>query len=176
MCLAVSTGQCYSARPEAAKHRVKSAPQYRLHPSVPPIIIGLATLSRTASLPYFGIDRIGDFGQVGAANLWKSGPLFSTGTKEAELMLEELRLNPRSPAARFRGRCPGESATTEDGTVDPRLSTGFAEGARSRSTGPAGAGPRPRRGASKGAGRSEGTPWPSGDRRRRVRLSKHHPH
>jgi len=33
-----------------------------------------------------------DFGQVGAACLWKSGPLFSTGTKEAELMLEELRL------------------------------------------------------------------------------------
>ena len=138
MCLAVSTGQCYSARPEAAKHRVKSTPQYRLHLLVPPIFIGLATLSHTTPLPYFGIDRIGDFGQVGAANLWKSGPLFSTGTKEAELMLEELRLNPRSPAARFKGRCPGESAATGDGTVDPRLSTGFAEGARPRSTGVAG--------------------------------------
>jgi hypothetical protein len=33
------------------------------------------------SLPYFGIDRMGDFGQVGAANLWKSAPFFSTGTK-----------------------------------------------------------------------------------------------
>jgi hypothetical protein len=32
-------------------------------------------------LPYFGIDRMGDFGQVGAANLWKSAPFFSTGTK-----------------------------------------------------------------------------------------------
>jgi len=53
-------------------------------------------------------------------------------------MLEELRLNPRSPAARFKGRCPGESAATGDWTVDPRLSTGFAEGARSRSTGVAG--------------------------------------
>ena len=53
-------------------------------------------------------------------------------------MLEELRLNPRSPAARFKGRCPGESADTGDGTVDPSLSTGFAEGARSRSTGVAG--------------------------------------
>jgi len=53
-------------------------------------------------------------------------------------MLEELRLNPRSPAARFRGRCPGEGAAAGDGTVDPRLSTGFAEGARLRSTGAAG--------------------------------------
>jgi len=53
-------------------------------------------------------------------------------------MLEELRLNPRSPVQRFKGRCPGESAATDDATADPRLSTGFAEGARSRSTGVAG--------------------------------------
>ena len=53
-------------------------------------------------------------------------------------MLEELRLNPRSPAARFKGRCPGVNAATGDGSVDPRLSTGFAEGARSRSTGATG--------------------------------------
>ena len=53
-------------------------------------------------------------------------------------MLEELRLNPRSPAARFEGRCPGERAAVGDRTVEPRLSTGFAEGARSRSTGAAG--------------------------------------
>ena len=79
-----------------------------------------------------------DFGQVGAASLWKSGPLFSTGTKEAELMLEELRLNPRSQAERFKRRYPGQSAATEDSTVDPRLSTGFADGARLHSTGPAG--------------------------------------
>src|SRR2546428_13322346 len=141
MCLAVSTGQCYSARPEAAKHRVKSTPQYRLHLLVPPIFIGLATLSHTTPLPYFGIDRIGDFGQVGAANLWKSGPLFSTGTKEAELMLEELRLNPRSPAARSRGRRPGGCVLTDVGAVDPNLSTGFARRARRRS--PGGGGPIP---------------------------------
>ena len=53
-------------------------------------------------------------------------------------MLEELRLNPRSPAARFKGRGPGESAATGEWTVDPRLSTGFAEWARWRSTGAAG--------------------------------------
>src|SRR2546427_1894179 len=135
MCLAVSTGRCYSARPEAAKYRVKSASQYRLHLSIPPIIIGLATLSHTASLPYFGIDRIGDFGQVGAASLWKSGPLFSTGTKEAELMLGELRCSLRAPAKRPTGGCPGVSAATDVAVVDPNLSTGFADGARWRSTG-----------------------------------------
>ena len=76
-----------------------------------------------------------DFGQVGAASLWKSGPLFSTGTKEAELMLEELRLNPRSPAARSRGRCLGTVVDTGGGLVDPNLSTGFAGRAWLRSTG-----------------------------------------
>ena len=50
-------------------------------------------------------------------------------------MLEELRLNPRGPVQRFRGRCPGENGATGDGTIDPQLSTGFAEGPRSRSTG-----------------------------------------
>ena len=33
-----------------------------------------------------------DFGRVGTASLWKSGPLFSTGTMEAELMVRELRV------------------------------------------------------------------------------------
>jgi hypothetical protein len=28
---------------------------------------------------------MGDFGRVGAASLWKSGPLFSTGSSLAEL-------------------------------------------------------------------------------------------
>jgi hypothetical protein len=31
------------------------------------------------------MDRMGDLGQVGLANLWKSDPLFSTGFSEAEL-------------------------------------------------------------------------------------------
>jgi hypothetical protein len=35
-----------------------------------------------------------DFGRLGSASLWKSGPLFSTGTKEAELMVRELRVEP----------------------------------------------------------------------------------
>jgi hypothetical protein len=37
---------------------------------------------------------MGDFQRIGTANLWKSGPLFSTGTKEAELMVRELRVEP----------------------------------------------------------------------------------
>ena len=37
-----------------------------------------------------------DFGRLGRASLWKSGPLFSTGTSETELMTVELRLNLRS--------------------------------------------------------------------------------
>ena len=76
-----------------------------------------------------------DFGQVGAANLWKSGPLFSTDTKEAELMLEELRLSPRAPGARSWGRCRGAVAASSDVEVKRRLSTGYAERARLRSTG-----------------------------------------
>jgi hypothetical protein len=33
-----------------------------------------------------------DFGWLGSAGLWKSGPLFSTASKEAELMVRELRV------------------------------------------------------------------------------------
>src|SRR2546428_13199569 len=38
----------------------------------------------TIPLPDFGTDRMGDFQRVGTANLWKSGPLFSTGADNAE--------------------------------------------------------------------------------------------
>src|SRR5437016_14525672 len=76
-----------------------------------------------------------DFGQVGAASLWKSGPLFSTRTKEAELMLEELRLNPRSSRARTWGRCWDEPAGAGSGRDGSGLSTGFAERRRHRFTG-----------------------------------------
>lgn len=49
-------------------------------------------------------------------------------------MLEELRLYPRSQAARAWSRCPGGRAVTGRGGVDPRLSTGFAGLASLRST------------------------------------------
>jgi hypothetical protein len=35
---------------------------------------------------------MGDFERLGSGSLWKSGPLFSTGTMEAELMVRELRV------------------------------------------------------------------------------------
>jgi len=38
----------------------------------------------TTPLPDFGTDRMGDFERVGTANLWKSGPLFSTGADNSE--------------------------------------------------------------------------------------------
>ena len=50
-------------------------------------------------------------------------------------MLEELRLNPRSQAARSEGRRPGGAAVAGDGKVGRRFSTGFAERRGARSTG-----------------------------------------
>jgi hypothetical protein len=40
---------------------------------------------------------MGDFGQEGPANLWKSGPLFSTGDKEAELRGSRVPVEPAFP-------------------------------------------------------------------------------
>ena len=76
-----------------------------------------------------------DFGQVGTASLWKSGPLFSTGTKEAELMHKGLRVNPRSSGGRTWSRCPGGAAAAGGIRVSVGLSTGFAERPGLRSTG-----------------------------------------
>ena len=42
------------------------------------------TAKVTTPLPVFGTDRMGDFEWVGTANLWKSGPLFSTGSDNSE--------------------------------------------------------------------------------------------
>jgi hypothetical protein len=50
-------------------------------------------------------------------------------------MLEELRLNPRSPGARSWGRSPGEHAATDGDKVKRSLSTGFAERCAAESTG-----------------------------------------
>jgi hypothetical protein len=45
-------------------------------------------------------------------------------------MVVELRLDPRAPAARTRGRCPGRSAVLGRQVSDLTLSTEFAEGSR----------------------------------------------
>jgi len=50
-------------------------------------------------------------------------------------MLEELRLNPRSRAARTEGRRVGRTAITGGRLVKPSLSTAFTEGTRLGSTG-----------------------------------------
>jgi hypothetical protein len=50
-------------------------------------------------------------------------------------MLEELRLNPRSPGVRSWGRCPGKRAPSDRDGMQTTLSTGFAERADPRSTG-----------------------------------------
>jgi hypothetical protein len=44
-----------------------------------------------------------DFDRLGSATLWKSGPLFSTGPQEAELMVRELPVEPVIAEARFAG-------------------------------------------------------------------------
>jgi hypothetical protein len=68
-----------------------------------------------------------DFARLVETSLWKSAPLFSTGTKEAELMVRELRLNLQSPLARFVGSGFNGRATELDRGVGPKLSTAFAE-------------------------------------------------
>jgi hypothetical protein len=78
---------------------------------------------------------MGDFEQVGAANLWKSGPLFSTGTKEAELMRSSSGLI----CGRLEGQLVGAPWASRQqvmgGRFDRRLSTAFAERQRAPSTG-----------------------------------------
>jgi hypothetical protein len=39
------------------------------------------SVERITPLPHFGIDGMGDFRRVGAASLWKSAPIFSTGKR-----------------------------------------------------------------------------------------------
>jgi hypothetical protein len=71
---------------------------------------------------------MGDFGRLGSASLWKSGPLFSTGTKEAELMVRELRVEPAVARRRDSNRCGVSDEVGKVGRgVGPRLSTAFAE-------------------------------------------------
>ena len=70
---------------------------------------------------------MGDFRRLAKTSLWKSAPLFSTGSKEAELMVKELRLNLQSPLARFAGSRLSVRAEKLERGVGPKLSTAFAE-------------------------------------------------
>jgi hypothetical protein len=66
--------------PGSSQVRVTASNSVRVVPSGPSKRDNRPTVSVIIPLPYFGIDRMGDFGQVGTASLWKSGPFFSTGT------------------------------------------------------------------------------------------------
>jgi len=68
-----------------------------------------------------------DFGWLGSASLWKSGPLFSTGTKEAELMVRELRVEPAVASGAIAGFRVSDYTGEGERGVGPRLSTAFAE-------------------------------------------------
>jgi hypothetical protein len=68
-----------------------------------------------------------DFGWLGSASLWKSGPLFSTGTKAAELMVRELRVEPAVANGAIAGFRASDYAEEGERGVGTRLSTAFAE-------------------------------------------------
>jgi hypothetical protein len=68
-----------------------------------------------------------DFWRLGSASLWKSGPLFSTGTEEAELMVRELRVEPAVAGGAIAGFRVSDQAGEGEREVGPRLSTAFAE-------------------------------------------------
>jgi hypothetical protein len=69
-----------------------------------------------------------DFEQVGTANLWKSGPFFSTGAKVTRLGKVELRLNLCSRARNTEIASRAREHEEMDSDLDPRLSTAFAKG------------------------------------------------
>ncbi len=71
---------------------------------------------------------MGDFDQVGPANLWKSGPFFSTGANATELEMVELRLNLCSRARNTKIASRAREQEEMGGDFDPRLSTAFAKG------------------------------------------------
>jgi hypothetical protein len=82
--LAAPTGLCYNPGPEAGWIGSTEPTQYKSH-KPHSYMSPLRCLAKvTTPLPDFGTDRMGDFERVGTANLWKSGPLFSTGADNSE--------------------------------------------------------------------------------------------
>jgi hypothetical protein len=70
---------------------------------------------------------MGDFEWVGAANLWKSAPIFSTGVEKTGLMTRGLRLNLCSRACSSDDSLVSEEQEEMGGDFEPRLSTAFAK-------------------------------------------------
>ena len=79
--LAAPTGLCYNPGPEAGWIGSTEPTQYKSH-KPDSLMSPLGCQAKvTTALPDFGTDRMVDFERVGTANLWKSGPLFSTGAE-----------------------------------------------------------------------------------------------
>ena len=70
---------------------------------------------------------MGGFQLADEASLWKTGPLFSTGSKEAELMVAEVRWNLRSTGdTMLEGHFGPDHRGTEE-INGPNLCTAFTE-------------------------------------------------
>jgi hypothetical protein len=85
---------------------------------------------------------MGAFQPADEASLWKTGPVFSTGSKEAEHMVPEVQLNLRSTGdTMLEGHFGPDHRGTEE--IDgPNLCTAFTE--RTRLVPPGGAAPTER--------------------------------
>ena len=70
---------------------------------------------------------MGDFGRLGSVSLWKSGPFFSTGTSDAELMVKGASVEPAVACHAMPGRLSGRNAGKGWNGVGPKLSTAFPE-------------------------------------------------
>ena len=70
---------------------------------------------------------MGDFGRVGTASLWKSGPFFSTDAERPWLKTVVLRLNLCLRAGNSMIASRAREQEEMNGDLEPRLSTGFAK-------------------------------------------------
>ena|ERR1700693_2507187 len=96
--------------PGSGPGRGRTSRPIRVTPLGPTKNYSWVRVKRITPLPYFGIDRMGDFGWVGAANLWKSRPFFSTGISDAELMVKGASVEPAVAADAMPGRLCGRNA------------------------------------------------------------------
>jgi hypothetical protein len=95
--------------PGSSPGRGRTSRPVRVTPLGPTKSYTWVRVKRITPLPYFGIDRMGDFGWVGTANLWKSGPFFSTGISEAKLMVKGASIEPAVASDAMPGRLRGRN-------------------------------------------------------------------
>jgi hypothetical protein len=125
--LAAPTGLCYNPGPEAGWIGSTEPTQYRSRkPDSYMSPLGCQA-KVTIPLPDFGQDRMGDFRLVGTANLWKSGPLFSTGADNTEPLARGASMKQCSPARNSGTALRAGEQEEMRGDFEPMLSTAFAE-------------------------------------------------